>query len=331
MLFLEKKCSKDSSFIEKNFKESNVLPLQALSKAMLQQSRIQNDSSEYGTLLLSPFPLIFLGMLLSKLSEMELNFSIFQMEFTSRIKQGFLFQMDMILKNIESYQNLKKKLENRRLDYDAKLNKMNKSKKHDPSLEEDVKVSKFKFDESVKDVEKSMVTFMEKEDLLLESLIDFADAQIEYVSSSYKTIEDLKKFIQDNQFKEKSLFTTKPRNQIKPDNGNEEGKIQKNSFFPSSSAMIVTDATTKVSSSHLKSINNNKMNEKKNFSKENHSKSKIQLRVLYDYSSDKNDELTIKKGEILTLDNKNIEQGWYLASNNSDKSGLIPSNYVELV
>ena len=64
---------------------------------------------------------------------------------------------------MNDYTSLKKKLDNRRLDYDAKLNKLNKSKKELPELEGQVDVARKKYNETLENVEDLMSTFAQRE------------------------------------------------------------------------------------------------------------------------------------------------------------------------
>lgn len=55
---------------------------------------------------------------------------------------------------------------------------------------------------------------------------------------------------------------------------------------------------------------------------------KIEIyKALYDYETDKEDELSLKEGEIIKITNKDSPD-WWLAErlNNSKEYGLIPSN-----
>lgn len=64
---------------------------------------------------------------------------------------------------LKQYNVLKKKLNNRRLDYDAKLNKVQKSRKEKPEAEEELRTAQFKFEESMSDMKSLMSRFIEKE------------------------------------------------------------------------------------------------------------------------------------------------------------------------
>jgi BAR domain len=58
---------------------------------------------------------------------------------------------------------LKKKLNNRRLDYDAKLNKMQKNKRDKPEYEEDTKAAHLKYQETLSDLTQLMHVLNERE------------------------------------------------------------------------------------------------------------------------------------------------------------------------
>lgn len=79
------------------------------------------------------------------------------------MRKGLLLDMMALHASMKDYDALKKKLENRRLDYDAKLNKFNKSKKEKPGLEEEMKTAQKKYNETLADLESLMSTFAERE------------------------------------------------------------------------------------------------------------------------------------------------------------------------
>eukprot|EP00004_Rigifila_ramosa_P009051 TRINITY_DN2050_c0_g1_i1.p1 TRINITY_DN2050_c0_g1~~TRINITY_DN2050_c0_g1_i1.p1 ORF type:complete len:435 (-),score=115.51 TRINITY_DN2050_c0_g1_i1:111-1394(-) len=49
-------------------------------------------------------------------------------------------------------------------------------------------------------------------------------------------------------------------------------------------------------------------------------------KVLFDYNAEGEDELSIKTGETVTVEEEN--EGWYIGTNSSGKKGMFPSNYV---
>ena len=77
-------------------------------------------------------------------------------------------------------QAARKKLENRRLAYDASTTKMQKSKRDDFRAEEEVRANKVKFEETSEDVLRRMQDIKEAETDSIVALTSFLDAELEY-------------------------------------------------------------------------------------------------------------------------------------------------------
>ena len=63
----------------------------------------------------------------------------------------------------KTYDALQKKFKNRRLDYDAKHAKLNRNKKENPQLEQEVQMARHKYEETAGDLERVMNQFAERE------------------------------------------------------------------------------------------------------------------------------------------------------------------------
>lgn len=124
--------------------------LAGLGKALTQQGRLQGDDNSY-------------GMALLKVGEAQSELSTIQFELVSKLRQGFLFDVSEILTSVKEFDHLRKKLENRRLDFDAKQNKVNKSKKEKPVMEEEARAAQFKYEETYNDLLGLMSRFGERE------------------------------------------------------------------------------------------------------------------------------------------------------------------------
>jgi exonuclease VII small subunit len=74
------------------------------------------------------------------------------------IKAEFLNKLSAYLADMKNYKHLKGKLESRRLDYDAKLNRLQKSKKEQPQLEEDMRAAAQKYEETLAELETIMIS-----------------------------------------------------------------------------------------------------------------------------------------------------------------------------
>jgi len=58
--------------------------------------------------------------------------------------------------------------------------------------------------------------------------------------------------------------------------------------------------------------------------------SSVKLRCIYDYEAAEENELTMKEGDIIILIDKD-ETGWWEGRNEEGKTGVFPSNFVEIV
>lgn len=88
--------------------------------------------------------------------------------------------LERSLAMMREYQNTRKKLENRRLAYDASTNKMAKARRDDFRIEEEVRMNKAKFEETSEDVLRRMQDIKESEVENISALTQFLDAELDY-------------------------------------------------------------------------------------------------------------------------------------------------------
>jgi hypothetical protein len=93
---------------------------------------------------------------------------------------GLLMYLDASLNEMRNFEHLRGKVKSRRLDYDANQNKLSKSKKEKPELEENVKITQQKYEEALQMLENLMVSVEEQEKGTLDPLIAFAEEQEAY-------------------------------------------------------------------------------------------------------------------------------------------------------
>lgn len=74
-----------------------------------------------------------------------------------KILEGYLLTLHNTLEGHKEFKQLESKLTNRRLDLDAKLNKMHKSKKEDPVLEEETRVCQEKYEQTLQVITDKMI------------------------------------------------------------------------------------------------------------------------------------------------------------------------------
>ena len=87
----------------------------------------------------------------------------------------------------------RKKLENRRLAYDASLAKMQKTKKEDFRMEEELRSQKAKYEESSEDVYRRMQDIKEAESDSVTDLTAFLDAELSYYDRCREILLQLKR------------------------------------------------------------------------------------------------------------------------------------------
>ena len=71
--------------------------------------------------------------------------------------EGYMRVLHESLEGHKDYAKLESKLENRRLDFDSKLNKVNKSKKENVALEEETRAAQTKYEETLEVITQKML------------------------------------------------------------------------------------------------------------------------------------------------------------------------------
>ncbi|KAI1390489.1 BAR-domain-containing protein [Hypoxylon trugodes] len=88
--------------------------------------------------------------------------------------------LERSLAMMKEYQSARKKLENRRLTYDACMIKMQKTKREDFRLEDELRTAKAKYEESSEDVLRRMQDIKEAEADSVRDLTCFLDSELDY-------------------------------------------------------------------------------------------------------------------------------------------------------
>lgn len=94
---------------------------------------------------------------------------------------------------LKAKQAARKKLESRRLAYDASLAKMQKTKKEDFRMEEELRSQKAKYEESSEDVYRRMQDIKEAESDSVTDLTAFLDAELSYYDRCREVLRQLKR------------------------------------------------------------------------------------------------------------------------------------------
>ena len=106
---------------------------------------------------------------------------------------SWLESMDRSLVQMKEYQAARKKLETRRLAYDTSLSKVQKAKREDFRVEEELRSQKAKYEESEDDVYRRMLEIKESEFESMSDLTTFMEAQMAYHEKCREALFLLKK------------------------------------------------------------------------------------------------------------------------------------------
>jgi hypothetical protein len=104
----------------------------------------------------------------------------------------WLESLEKSLAQMKEYQTARKRLEARRLAYDASLAKVQKAKKEDFRVEEELRAQKAKYEESSEDVGRRMEDIKDGE---IESIVDltkFLEEELDYHETCRNILLDLK-------------------------------------------------------------------------------------------------------------------------------------------
>lgn len=107
--------------------------------------------------------LLLLGIALINLGQAETRIAALQEALAQEIKEGYLKILENGLQDYKEYDSLRKKLASRRLDYDSKLNRLNKAKKEKPELEQEMQASRIKYEDTEHDLIQKMAYIQEFE------------------------------------------------------------------------------------------------------------------------------------------------------------------------
>ena len=94
---------------------------------------------------------------------------------------------------MKEYQAARKKLDARRLAYDTSLAKMQKAKKEDFRVEEELRSQKAKYEETNDDVYRRMLDIKEAETESVADLTAFLDAELSYHERCREALQHLRK------------------------------------------------------------------------------------------------------------------------------------------
>ncbi|KAJ3066426.1 hypothetical protein HDU98_010302, partial [Podochytrium sp. JEL0797] len=265
-----------------------------------------------------------------------------QRAFIGAVKEGYEAEMMRQMMDVKDYQRLKTKLENRRLDYDAKLNKVQKAKTASPALEEDVRVSQVKYEETLQDITSRMIALNANEEDQLTELCRFVDSEVEYFQNGLEPLLRLQR-----------EFANIPRV-----TRSDSKRLEFKRSISSASSASVYDTTTVASGGGYR---DSSMSHTPAFTPPMGSTGRLtrsnsgfsasggpppplpnrdpparggqkQTRVLYQFDAEGPGELSIRKGDLINIIEE-VDEGWWIGelSDGSGQRGMFPANYCEVI
>lgn len=115
-----------------------------------------------------------------------------QESYVQTATSSWLESLERSLAQMKEYQASRKKLDQRRLAYDASLSKLQKAKKEDFRVEEELRSQKAKYEESSEDVLRRMQDIKESEAESVADLGAFLDAELHYYDKCRDILLQLK-------------------------------------------------------------------------------------------------------------------------------------------
>lgn len=160
--------------------KEKILPVGYLGQQMAHHGEDFEPDSEFGNCLIS------MGRANERIAR-------YQEAYVQTATGAWLESLERSLAMMKEYQASRKKLETRRLAYDASLSKMQKAKKEDFRAEEELRSQKAKYEESNEDVLRRMQDIKEAEADSVADVGAFLDAELEYYDRCRDELHRLKR------------------------------------------------------------------------------------------------------------------------------------------
>nr|POE65261.1 meiotically up-regulated gene 137 protein [Quercus suber] len=164
---------------EQGEEKEKQLPVAYFGSAMISHAEDFEPDSEFGQCLSS------LGRANERIARM-------QETYCANAAGSWLESLERSLVQMKEYQSARKKLDQRRLAYDTAAQKIQKSKKEDFRMEEELRSQKAKFEESNEDVYRRMLDIKEAEEDSVCDLTSFLDAELMYYDRCREVLLQLK-------------------------------------------------------------------------------------------------------------------------------------------
>lgn len=159
--------------------KEKILPVGYLGGTMVHHGEDFDSSSEFGKCLTS------FGRTNERIARIQEHYA-------STVGSTWLESLDRSLAQMKDYQAARKKLESRRLAYDTSLAKLQKARREDFRVEEELRSQKVKYEEANEDVYRRMQDIRDAEADSVADMTAFLDAQLDYYDHCRETLMQLK-------------------------------------------------------------------------------------------------------------------------------------------
>ncbi|KAL1933071.1 hypothetical protein VTP01DRAFT_8749 [Rhizomucor pusillus] len=297
-----------------------------------------------------------LGIALLNFGQAESRIAMLQDDLAAQVKEGYMRTLEDALREYKEYQALKKKLEGRRLDYDAKLARLQKAKKEKPEWEQEMQAAKLKYEETEYELLQKMVQLQEYEDTHYAALQQLLEAQHSYFSRAAELLDSVRaNWGQGNmagatarQTLQNATFARSPSvsSLSTPRNGSGDDY-----FAYSASPDTLPAAARRPSlrseglSAHsvprrmpsATSIRSNGSDRSRPppppplSRRQSHTSTLKRRKALYDFEGESIDELSFRAGDVITVIEE-VDEGWWLGEVEHfgpKRRGIFPVNYTE--
>lgn len=133
------------------------------------------------------------GQCLSSLGRANERIARMQETYSANATSSWLESIERSLVQMKEYNEARKKLDTRRLAYDTATAKMQKSKKEDFRMEEELRSQKAKYEESSEDVLRRMLDIKEAEADSVADLTSFLEAELTYYDRCREVLLQVKR------------------------------------------------------------------------------------------------------------------------------------------
>ncbi|MBW0521585.1 hypothetical protein O181_061300 [Austropuccinia psidii MF-1] len=142
------------------------------------------------------------GQALVDFGKAQQQIAIATANFTDHLNSGWLTSLEKSIAQMAEYANQRKKLDSRRLTYDAMLAKVQKSKKEKRELEDDLRVAKNRYEETSEEVQERAIAIQDSEAEQLIALTRLLEIESNWVDEQKRLLDDLKKnWVEPSAFK----------------------------------------------------------------------------------------------------------------------------------